>query len=173
VAGPTRLFMATLPGTTALESLQPIFGTLTRIGTWSGALVLGFILVWWLRTLFWRQAPAHDATWGCGYDAPNTRMQYTGASFSTDFASHFSNIMVLLQRKKAPAGYFPSDSYVITDCVDAVERRMYSVIDHGNESATLLSNKLHEDDPRIAFSAGLAALLAIAAVLLLTEGALP
>ena len=173
VAGPTRLFMANLPGTTALDSLQPIFGTLTRIGTLSGALVLAFILVWWLRSLLWRQAPSQETTWGCGYDAPNTRMQYTGASFSTDFASHFNNIMVLLQRKKAPAGYFPSDSYVITDCVDAVERRMYSVIEHGNESASLLSNKLHEDDPRIAFSAGLVAILAIAALLLLTEGALP
>jgi hydrogenase-4 component B len=120
----------------------------------------------------WRQPPLHNATWGCGYTAPNTRMQYTGASFSADFASRFKNIMVLLKRQKAPTGYFPTDSYVITDCVDAVERRMFSVIEHGNESATLLSNKLHEDDPRIAFSAGLAALVAIAALLLLTEGAL-
>ena len=173
VAGPTALFMAELPGPSAQASLQPIFSTLTRIGTFSGVLVLVFGLVWWLRTRLWRQAPVHNATWGCGYSAPNTRMQYTGASFSTDFASRFNNIMVLLKRQKAPVGYFPSDSYVITDCVDAVERRLYSVIDHGNESAMLMSQKLHEDDPRLAFSAGLAAIVAIAALLLLTEGALP
>lgn len=173
VAGPTGLFMATLPGPTSLDSLQSVIGTLTRIGTLSGALVLAFILVWGLRTLFLRQAPVRDATWGCGYGSPNTRMQYTGASFSTDFSNRFKNIMVLLKRQKSPIGYFPGDSYVITDCVDAVERRLYSVIDHGNDSATRLSQKLHEDDPRMAFSAGLLAILAIAALLLLTEGALP
>jgi hydrogenase-4 component B len=50
---------------------------------------------------------------------------------------------------------------------------LYSVIDHGNDSATRWSQQLHEDDPRIAFSAGLLAILAIAVLLLLTEGALP
>ena len=173
VAGPTGLFMAGLPGATALSSLQSVTSTLTRIGTISGVLVLVFLLVWCLRGLLFRPASKQDATWGCGYTAPNTRMQYTGASFSTDFASRFKNIMVLLKRQKAPTGYFPSDAYVITGCVDAVERRLYSVIDHGNDSAALMSKNLHEDDPRMAFSAGLAALLAIAALLLLTEGALP
>ena len=43
--------------------------------------------------------------------------------------------MVLLKRQKAPAGYFPRDSYVITDCVDAVERRLFNVIDHGDDTA--------------------------------------
>jgi hydrogenase-4 component B len=36
-----------------------------------------------------------------------------------------------------------------------------------------LSQKLHEDDPRIAFAAGLAAIVAIGALVLLAEGGLP
>ncbi|WP_296445000.1 proton-conducting transporter membrane subunit [Rhodoferax sp. UBA5149] len=173
VAGPTGLFMAAMPGASATVHLQAVTDTLTRVGMISGALVLFMAAILWLRSKVWHQAPAHNVTWGCGYGAPNARMQYTGASFSSDFAGHFRSLMVLLQRKKAAKGYFPSDSYVITDCVDAVERRLFSVIAHGDESAASLSEQLHEDDPRIAFAAGLAALVTIAALVLLAEGALP
>jgi hydrogenase-4 component B len=57
--------------------------------------------------------------------------------------------------------------------VDAVEHRLYNVIGHGDESASLISKLLHEDDPRIAFALALAALVAIAAMVVLAEGALP
>ena len=88
-------------------------------------------------------------------------MQYTGASFSSDFSARFSRVMGLLRRQKAPQGLLSrSDAYVITDCVDAVERRLFSVIGHGDASASELSRKLHEDDPRIAFAAALVALVA-------------
>lgn len=174
VAGPTGLLMGALPGgAPAAAHLQPITDTLTRIGMVSGTLVLFVTALVWLRSRVWPQAPSRNATWGCGYSAPNTRMQYTGASFSSEFTGYFRNVMVLLERKKAPTGYFPTDSYVVTDCVDAVERRLFSVIDHAGETATSLSDKLHDDDPRIAFAAGLIALVAIAALVLLAEGALP
>jgi len=173
VAAPTALLMQHLPHAVTAENLHAIFSTLSRIGAISGVLVLGVIAAVWLRSRFFAQPPARNVTWGCGYDAPNPRMQYTGASFSTDFAQRFKNVMVLLKRQKAPAGYFPSDSYVITDCVDAVERRLYSVIGHGDETASEVSRKMQEDDPRLAFSAGLAALVIIAALVLLAEGALP
>lgn len=173
VAAPTALFMHGVPDAVTVESMQSILGTLARIGAISGALMLIVTGVVWLRSRLPDQSPDKNATWGCGYDAPNSRMQYTGASFSTDFAEHFRNILVMLKRQKAPAGYFPSDSYVITDCVDAVERRLYAVIRHGDASATELSGKLYEDDPRLAFSAGLVAIVIIAALVLLAEGALP
>jgi hydrogenase-4 component B len=78
----------------------------------------------------------------------------------------------LLRRQKAPKGYFPSDAYVITDCVDAVERRLFSVIGHGDTSASELSSKLREDDPRIAFAAALVALVVIAGLVVLAGGPL-
>jgi hydrogenase-4 component B len=99
-------------------------------------------------------------------------MQYTGASFSSDFGARFRGFMILLRRKKSPAGYFPSDSYVITDCVDAVERRLFSVISRGDASAADLSAKLREDDPRVAFAAGLVAVIVIGGLVLLSGGPL-
>ena len=176
VAAPTALFLHLTPDALAGEALQSVTGTLVRIGAISAGLVAIVMLVLalvWLRTRLKRQTPERNATWSCGYGAPNARMQYTGASFSADFADRFKNIMLMLKRQKAPAGYFPRDSYVITDCVDAVERRLFAVINHGDESATDLSQKLHEDDPRLAFSAGLAAVVAIGALVLLAEGGLP
>ncbi|MBP6202681.1 MAG: hypothetical protein KAX99_03590 [Azonexus sp.] len=174
VAGPTALLMRAMPNGVATVNLQSTMEIMTRIGLISGALVLSIgLVIWWRFKSKKAPQPMLNATWGCGYGAPTPRMQYTGASFSTDFAAHFKSIMVLIKRKKAPTGYFPDDSYVITDCVDSVERRLYSVISHGDETATDLSRKMQEDDPRLAFSAGLAALVVIAALVLLAEGVLP
>lgn len=173
VAAPTALFLRTVPGTVGMETLQSVVGTLTRIGTISGLLVVALLIVLWLRRQVLSDRVATGATWGCGYTVPNTRMQYTGTSFSTDFANRFEGILHTHRHQQAPAGYFPTDSHVSTDCVDAVEKRLYSVIGQGNDTATELSRLMHEDDPRLAFAAGLAAIVAISALILLTEGALP
>ncbi len=170
VAHPVSLFLHAAPA--GGGALDAVVGILTRIGLISGALAAVIVTVLWLRSRFAALSPRRNQTWGCGYDLPNARMQYTGAGFSTDFSQRFRNIMVLLKRQKAPVGYFPRDSYVITDCVDAVERRLYNVIDHGDDTAVELSEKMREDDPRLAFSAGLAAIVIIASLVLLAEGAL-
>lgn len=168
VAAPVALFM---PAGGA-DILQNVAGNLSRIGWISGVLAVVVIAALWLRAKLSPQKPDRNQTWGCGYDAPNTRMQYSGTSFSTDFSQAFRNVMVLLKRQKAPAGYFPSESYVVTDCIDAVERRLYNVIDHGVDTAAELSEKLREDDPRLAFAFGLAGVVIIAVLVLLAEGAL-
>jgi hydrogenase-4 component B len=171
VQGPTHIALAPFAGSGA-HVLAAIGDTLSRIGAISGALVAGIAVVFWLRLRATRQAPARHVTWGCAYGAPNPRMQYTGAGFSSDFSAHFRGVLGLLRRQKAPNGYFPTDAYVITDCVDSVERRLFSVIGHGDASASDLSSKLHEDDPRIAFAAGLIVLVVIAGLVVLAGGEL-
>ncbi|WP_374569344.1 proton-conducting transporter membrane subunit [Ideonella sp.] len=170
-----RLALAGVPGADA-RALEALGHTLSRIGAISGALAAAALALWWLRSRLSRAAgtPAvsHHVTWGCGYTAPNTRMQTTGSGFSWDFSQRFRGLMVLLRRQKAPEGYFPQDGYLVTDCVDAVERRVFSVIKHGDESASDLSQRLREDDPRLAFAAGLAALVLIAALIVLAGGPL-
>jgi hydrogenase-4 component B len=146
---------------------------LTRIGVFSATLALVLLLVLWLRFRNGRHRLQRDASWGCGYARPNTRMQYTATSFSIDFAEQFKNILALVKRRKAPMGYFPQSSYVVTDCADAVERRLYAVIGQGDATASELSRTLQEDNPRLAFAMGLAAIALIAAMVFLLEGALP
>jgi len=175
VRGPTEIALAVLPGAlpgTSAGVLDPIAHTLSNIGLVSGALVAGVLLLLWLRSRLVRPPVASHVTWGCGYGQPNARMQYTGSSFSSDFVQRFRSVIVMLRRQKAPAGYFPTDAYLITDCVDAVERRLFSVINHGDVSAGELSGRLREDDPRIAFAAALVALLFIAGLVVLSAGPL-
>jgi hydrogenase-4 component B len=173
VAGPAALLLHGSGDAMVASSLQETLSTLTRIGTLSAALALVLLLVLWLRFRGGRHVMRRNSTWGCGYEAPNTRMQYTATSFSYDFAERFKNILALVQRRKAPLGYFPQSSYVVTECVDAVERRLYKVIGQGDATASDLSKKLQEDNPRFAFAMGLAAIVLIAAMVFLLEGALP
>jgi len=173
VASPVAMFLQASAPDAANAALQHLREVLTRVG-WISVTVAALIAaVWLLVAGLRRPVPQTGPTWGCGYTAGNARLQYTGASFSKEFASNYHNVLALVQRQKAPAGYFPADSYVITDCVDAVERRLYNVIGQGDASAGLISKLMHEDDPRLAFALGLAAVVAIAALVLLTQGALP
>jgi hydrogenase-4 component B len=173
VAAPTRLFLRTLPSAVATEAMQGVQDVLGRVSLMSACVAGLVVLAWLLRRLLRRQLAAAGPTWGCGYTADSARVQYTANSFSKEFGSHFPGVMLRLVRQKVPTGYFPTDAYVVTDCVDAVEHRLYNVIGQGNESATLISKLLHEDDPRIAFALGLAAVAVIAALVVLAEGALP
>jgi hydrogenase-4 component B len=171
VREPATLLLAALPAS-AGDVLQPLADSLARIGLVSAALALGVGALIALRLLVLRRPAARHVSWGCGYTHINTRMQYSGASFSTDFSARFRNVMVMLKRQKAPAGYFPRDAYLITDCVDAVERRLFSVIQHGDGSAEDLSRKLREDDPRVAFAAALLAIVLMAGLVVLASGPL-
>ena len=172
VRGSTSLALANVPAT-GTDLLQPLAETLTRIGTISALLALAIgLMIWWRHGLAPRPTAA-VATWASGYDLPNSRMQYTGESFSSDFSEHFNGVLLLLRRQKAPMGYFPDDSYLITNCVDAVETRLFSVITHGDNSALDMSVKLREDDPRIAFAAALLAIILISGLVVLAGGPLP
>jgi hydrogenase-4 component B len=173
VAGPAALLLHGSTDAMLASSLQETLSILTRIGALSATLALVLLLVLWLRFRGGSHVMRHNSTWGCGYESPNTRMQYTATSFSYDFAERFKNILALVRRRKAPLGYFPQSSYVVTECVDAVERRLYKVIGQGDATASDLSKKLQEDNPRFAFAMGLAAIVLIAAMVFLLEGALP
>ena len=176
VQGSAALALAALTDgetASARQALQHLGGTLQTIGAVSGALVLGIAALWWLRSLLPGAAGARHVTWGCGYTKANTRMQYTGSGFSWDFVQRFRGAMVLVRRQHAPQGYFPGDAYLVTDCVDAVERRLFTVINQGDESASRLSQRLKEDDPRLGFAAALVALVVIGGLVVLSGGPMP
>ncbi len=179
VAGPTLLFLQDMPPAAATASMQGVHATLTQLGHISVTLMVLTALAWatWRWRSVWRPPTvkpqtAAGPTWGCGYTAGNARMQYSAGSFSEDFAQHYPGILTLEKNLKPPEGYFPTDAHVSTHCVDAVERRMFSVIGEGDQSARLISRLMREDDPRLAFALGLAALVGIAALVVLAEGAL-
>jgi hydrogenase-4 component B len=112
-----------------------------------------------------RRARRH-VTWGCGYTAPNARMQYTGSSFSAQFGALFEGFLPQLRREQLPKGPFPTEASKIgTHYVDAVERRMFEVLGQGEEMITKASEHISEQ-PRYSFAAGLLTIVVVVALLI-------
>lgn len=169
VRQPTTLAVSLL-GAHGDPLLRPMATFLSRIGLLSAALVAAaLLLVWARRTLLPKPCKEH-VTWACGYQG-GPRMQYTGTSFSTDFAALFRKVLPVLRREKLPVGYFPTDGLIQTHSVDAVERRLYEAIGRGDQSARALAKKLDDDRPGGSFALALVAVLVLASLVLLSEGA--
>ena len=112
----------------ALHHLETILLPVTGFGL--GFVVILF-LIWGLRKMLLPRSNRRHVTWGCGYTAPNPRMQYTGSSFSDQFVSVFRFFLRKVSRVKLPDGPFPENGYLNTHYVDAVERRMFKVLGEG------------------------------------------
>jgi len=69
-----------LPDVSAFHSTITL---MTNVGTYSLMFLCLLILVFVIRKILVRnRSVSIDTTWGCGYIAPNSRMQYTGKSYS-------------------------------------------------------------------------------------------
>ena len=153
--------------TRAVLKLFPIVGStnvdLAPLGNvvWACRLLAALLLA--AGVVGWRQGrrARRSVTWGCGYTAASSRMQYTGSSFAEHFARIFDSFLPTVRRERLPDELFPQHpGYLATHHVDAVERRMFEVLGQGEEFVAQASERIPEQ-PRFAFAAGLIALIAI------------
>ncbi|MBI3554842.1 MAG: NADH-quinone oxidoreductase subunit H, partial [Deltaproteobacteria bacterium] len=88
VTEPTRLFFQAGAGSVemepALRHLEEVMLPILRMG---GIFVVVLICVFALRRILLPKSDRRHVTWACGYTSPNSRMQYTGSSFSAQFLS--------------------------------------------------------------------------------------
>ena len=64
-----------------------------------------------LRLVLLRGRPVtRAATWGCGYIAPTTRMQYTAVSFAKPLLTPFAPVIHARVYEEGPTGYFPANA---------------------------------------------------------------
>jgi len=72
-------------------------------------------------------------TWDCGYQVPNSRMQYTASSYAAPFLSLFSPFFAVTSDTVKPQGYFPGTAKFNEKKRDVVEyyfiRRLTGFID--------------------------------------------
>jgi hydrogenase-4 component B len=133
--------------------------TAAGTATWASAVVT--IAVGVPALIGWRagrQAPRH-VTWGCGYTAGTSRMQYTGSSFSHPFASLFEAWMPARVQLRLPDAVFPQRSGSFRSShPDPIEDRIYEGIARGQALATAVFHRV-VDDPRAVFAAGLVGLV--------------
>ena len=115
----------------------------------------------------WRKgiAARRSATWGCGYNAANTRMQYTGSSFIDHFAHVFEAFLPAVKRERIPNEIFPQQpGHLATHHADPVEKRMFEVLGQGEDFVVHATEKLPEE-PRFAFAAAFVLLIVIAVMI--------
>ena len=87
-----------------------LLSSISAIGRFSMLFIVLLIVVYMIRNSFTKKRMAViGSTWGCGYPAPNTRMQYTGKSFSKSLGKLMG--FVVMEKKKykeiAPHEIFP------------------------------------------------------------------
>jgi formate hydrogenlyase subunit 3/multisubunit Na+/H+ antiporter MnhD subunit len=98
-----------------------LLGTVNAVVLMTVAACAG--LFWWMRR---RGAQTSDSTWGCGYAAPTSRMQYTGQSLSEMVVTRvFPRSWRPKRSVVAPQGVFPDEAGVATQYSDPVNRGLY------------------------------------------------
>jgi len=78
------------------------------------------IVVFGIRLLINRKYKEHS-TWGCGYDRPNSHMQYTPSSYDNLFVSTLKPLFKRISHIKKPKDLFPKDAYFELEIEDIEE----------------------------------------------------
>lgn len=116
---------AWLPGTGRLPALASVAPF-----TWITVLALCLIIAvlagfFWLRSRL-RNAPlAKAATWGCGYLAPTSRMQYSASSFAALLIDFFSGLLRPERHAANVQGPFPGRSRFTSHVPETVLEQVY------------------------------------------------
>ncbi|NOU46464.1 MAG: hypothetical protein HOO86_05300 [Bacteroidales bacterium] len=114
--------------------------TMSSISLYS-LIFVGLIGLFWLVRMAATKGKnrVYDETWGCGYQAPNSRMQYSGKSFSKPLGKMFN--FLLIEKKNYPeltAGeIFPETRKYSSHYVDFFE---YYFIDKMNQQILYFIN---------------------------------
>ena len=137
----------------ALMEMNPLPADMTGItgyaNTIKGINIYSFVLiavattVWLIRSFVMKQRIKRiDATWGCGYIVPTSRIQYTGKSFSKPLGK-ILNFLLIEQKhfeEIKPGEIFPHKRSYISHYFDFFERNLIDpVISRLNYSANYFS----------------------------------
>ncbi len=77
-------------------------------------------IVFLVRFLICRKKKNHT-TWGCGYNLPNSRMQYTASGYADLFISTLKPMFKRVVHVKKPKDFFPKEAYYEVEIEDIEE----------------------------------------------------
>ena len=107
--------------------------SITNINLYSILFVAIVAAIWGMRAIVLKgKSNEIQPTWGCAYIAPNSRMQYTGKSFSKSLGKIFSFLLVEEKKyKELEAGeIFPESRKYVSHYQDFFEYRFINYITH-------------------------------------------
>ena len=64
--------------------------------------------------------------WGCGFQHPTPRMQYTASSFAQPLVTQFRLLIANREALVAPSGYFPTTASFASDSGDPFLRLLFA-----------------------------------------------
>ncbi|MDA8430162.1 MAG: proton-conducting transporter membrane subunit [Geobacteraceae bacterium] len=84
------------------------------------------LLGWWLyKRRLLRSTVTASSTWGCGYPAPTSRMQYSASSFAAMLVNLFAGVLRPERHSPHIKGPFPADPHFESHVPEAVLERIY------------------------------------------------
>jgi len=91
------------------EGLPVFERALFSVGT-VALLIIGAASLLWLTSLLlvWRCGKRYEPTWGCGYEHPSPRMQYTAMSYSQPLSVPFDGLLAERVAQEPVSGVFPA-----------------------------------------------------------------
>ncbi len=107
--------------------------SLANINLYSLFFIVIILIVWIARSRFMvRLKTETGSTWGCGYVAPNSKMQYTGKSYSKTMGKMFSFIVFEGKKYKEleKGEIFPKPRKYQSYYLDFFETRIFNFITH-------------------------------------------
>jgi hydrogenase-4 component B len=114
-----------LVGTTRLPLQVLVPNTMISLVGVALLLLIGIMALWYRRQLA-RTSCADIATWGCGYQRPNSRMQYSASSFAELLTFLFAFVLKpRSQRSGNIAGLFPGGTNLSSHVPETVLELIY------------------------------------------------
>lgn len=126
-----RIVYAIAPELPVKDTFAMISPSISNAGAASILLILLIASVYLVRSrISTSKATTYSPTWGCGYSAPNSRMQYTGKSFSKTLAKLFA--FITGEQKKYSEiernNVFPSDRSYQSSYPEFFERNIINKV---------------------------------------------
>ncbi len=107
-------------GENSLELLRSIISLIQTLSWYFFIFLVILIVVFVIRYSINRKSKEHT-TWGCGYDRPNSHMQYTPSSYDNLFVSTLKPLFKRISHIKKPKDLFPKDAYFELEIEDIEE----------------------------------------------------
>jgi formate hydrogenlyase subunit 3/multisubunit Na+/H+ antiporter MnhD subunit len=102
--------------------ILPVAEALSMIGICAAGFLLLTGLIYLIRRRITINKPQNfNATWGCGYVAPTSKMQYTASSFIRAYRKLAEPFLSISKKKKEIAGVFPKTGGQETHAYDKAE----------------------------------------------------
>ncbi len=117
VAEPVRIFVSNGAMIGNFSETMSILGTVSLV---SAGLITVIAILFIIKSIVYKSKNIY-VTWGCGYNRPNSRMQYSASSYASPFLSTLKPLFKRVSDIKKPKAIFEHDAHYAQHVEDVEE----------------------------------------------------